>query len=337
MFHIKAPQIASGKSYLTDLISSFATPRTPSAYTYPTNDEECHKLLLAILITSPAVVVFDNLITDLTAHNTMCSVLTQEQITGRILGFSKVATVGTQVLFLSSGNNVGPVQDMNRRVITICLDPKIETPATKVYLGNPVKTVKSRREHFVGLILTIELAYLAAQSPQSKCKPVNGYEEWSLFVRQPLLWLGLPDPASRLFEQLAHDPGKDILGRVLTAWLAQFGSVPHMIREVCQCTELGSFNINHELREVLLEVCEDNQQINRRKLGTWIARNEGRIVGSLRFERGDGHTSAQKWLVRSVTEVKSVGSGSFVSGVNNKTSSVIADSDNWVSDEDRIF
>lgn len=96
-----------------------------SAYAYPATNEECQKLLLSILITSPAVVVFDNLSSDLLAHNTMCSVLTQEKITGRILGISKVATVGTQVLFLSSGNNVGPVQDMNRRVVTISLDPRI--------------------------------------------------------------------------------------------------------------------------------------------------------------------------------------------------------------------
>ena len=337
MFHIKAPQIASGKSYLTDLISSFATPRTPSAYAYPATNEECQKLLLSILITSPAVVVFDNLSSDLLAHNTMCSVLTQEKITGRILGISKVATVGTQVLFLSSGNNVGPVQDMNRRVVTISLDPRIETPATKVYAGNPVKTVKSRREHYVQLVLTIELAYIAAGRPQTQCKPLNGYEEWTSFVRQPLLWLGLRDPASRLFKQLEEDPGKDVLGRVLVAWLGEFGSVPKMIRDVCQRTDSSQYNHNRELREVLMEVCEEQKDINRRKLGTWISRNEGRIVGGLRFQRGDGHTAAQQWCVKSVKSVKSVANASFEMQVNEEILSNSDDSSDVKFNEDRIF
>ncbi|MFX8485554.1 hypothetical protein ABTL75_21075, partial [Acinetobacter baumannii] len=47
MFHIKAPQIASGKSYLSGIISAFAGPGTPSAVGFPTSDEECQKQLLA--------------------------------------------------------------------------------------------------------------------------------------------------------------------------------------------------------------------------------------------------------------------------------------------------
>ena len=306
LFHIKAPQIASGKSYLTDLIASFASPRLPSAYAYPTSDEECQKLLLAVLINSPAVVIFDNLTTDLIPHNTMCSALTQEQLTGRILGSTKVATVGTQVLFLSSGNNVEPVQDMTRRTITIALDPKIETPATKVYVGNPVKTVRTQREHFVGLVLTIVQAWIVAGRPITNCKPVNGYDEWTNLVRQPLLWLPMADPATRLFQQLEHDPGKETLGRVLSAWLREFGSVPTMIREVCQRAEPYVLPKNEELREALLEVAEERKDINRRKLGRWVARNEGRIVGALRFERGQGNSSAERWLVRQVRSVSSV-------------------------------
>ena len=314
LFHIKAPQIASGKSYLTDLIASFASPRLPSAYAYPTSDDECQKLLLAVLINSPAVVVFDNLTTDLIPHNTMCSALTQEQLTGRILGSTKVATVGTQVLFLSSGNNVEPVQDMARRTVTIALDPKIETPATKVYVGNPVKTVRNQREHFVSLVLTIVQAWMVAGKPISNCKPVNGFDEWTKLVRQPLLWLEMEDPATRLFQQLEQDPGKETLGRVLSAWLREFGSVPTMIREVCQKTDANAFQRNEELREALLEVAEERKEINRRKLGRWISRNEGRIVGGLRFERAEGNTSAERWIVRqvgSVSSVKSVISDSF--------------------------
>ena len=146
------------------------------------------------------------------------------------------------------------------------------------------------------------------------------------------------DPANRLFKQLEEDPGKDVLGRVLVAWLGEFGSVPKMIRDVCQRTDSSQYNHNRELREVLMEVCEEQKDINRRKLGTWISRNEGRIVGGLRFQRGDGHTAAQQWCVKSVKSVKSVANGSFEMQAKAE---VFVISDDDLSDvnfnEDRIF
>jgi len=57
------------------------------------------------LLTAPAVVEFDNLTTDLIPHKSLCTILTSEFISGRILGQSKTAEVGTRTLFLSSGNN----------------------------------------------------------------------------------------------------------------------------------------------------------------------------------------------------------------------------------------
>ena len=45
MGHIRAPQISSGKSYLQSLIAAFAGPSRPSAYAFPTNEEECAKLV----------------------------------------------------------------------------------------------------------------------------------------------------------------------------------------------------------------------------------------------------------------------------------------------------
>ena len=133
MFHVRAPMVGSGKSYLCELITAFATPQRGTPTTFPSDDEECRKMLLAELLRAPAVIEFDNLTSDLLAHKSLCTALTSEFISGRILGVSKTATVGTRVLFLSSGNNVGPVQDMTRRCLTICLNPSCETPAARTF------------------------------------------------------------------------------------------------------------------------------------------------------------------------------------------------------------
>jgi len=306
MFHVKAPQIASGKSYLSGIIAAFASPTTPSAQTFPTSEEECAKLLLATLLESPACVIFDNLTSDLIPFKSLCSALTEEHLTGRILGVSKTATVGTRSLFLSSGNNVDAVRDMARRCITIALDPQVETPATRQFKSDPLATVRADRERYVSLALTIIRAWVAADSPQTTCKPLASYGQWSAWVRQPLLWLGMADPAERVFEQLAQDPDRETLGRLLHAWRKAFGNAATMIREAVNQT--NTFG-NDDLLEVLREVAEERGEINRRRLGKWIARHQGRIVDGLRFERASGTTSAEKWLAKSVTSVMKVSSG----------------------------
>jgi hypothetical protein len=304
MFHIKAPQIASGKSYLSGIIAAFASPSTPSAVAFPNNEDECQKLLLATLLSAPGAVVFDNLTTDLIPYKSLCSALTEEFLTGRILGVSKTATVGTRALFLSSGNNVDAVKDMARRCITIALDPQVETPAERMFTGDPLTTVRKDRARYVSLALTVIRCWLVAGDAPTVCKPIASYGQWSHWVRQPLLWLGLPDPAKRVFEQLAKDPDRETLGRLLHAWKSAFGSSPTMIRESVD-KALNGFGTD-DLREVLREIADERGEINRRRLGKWISRKAGVIVDGLRFERASGTTSAERWQVRSVASVTSV-------------------------------
>jgi len=314
LFHVKAPQIASGKSYLTGIIAAFASPTTPSAQTFPTSEEECAKLLLATLLESPACVIFDNLTSDLIPFKSLCSALTEEHLTGRILGVSKTATVGTRSLFLSSGNNVDAVRDMARRCITIALDPKVETPATRQFKSDPLVAVRHERERYVSLALTIVRAWIAAGRPTTKCKPLASYGRWSDWVRQPLLWLGMADPAARVFEQLAHDPDRETLGRLLHAWRKAFSTEPTMIRDA-----VAKAMVNPELNEVVREIAEERGEINRRRLGKWIARHQGRIVDGLRFERASGTTAAERWIVKLVTSVSSVSSSQPAESVSEES------------------
>ena len=83
-----------------------------------------------------------------------------------------------------------------------------------------------------------------------------------------------------------------------------------MIREAVNRAETYAFgpisNVQAELKEVMREIAEDRGEINRRRLGKWIARHQGRIVDGLRFEKASGTTSAEKWVAKSVTSVLTV-------------------------------
>lgn len=304
-FLARAAIYASGKSHLTSMMAAFATPGRAVSTHYPTNEQEAEKSLLSTLITAPAVICFDNLKAggEITAWSKFCTVLSEPFVSGRILGFSRDATVSTRTLILASGNNVSPHADLTRRFVTINLDPQVETPATIRYTqGARDLHVLQHRGQYVSAALTIIAAWMAAGRPQSDCAPLNGYADWTQLVRQPLLWLGMADPAHSVFEAMKQDPDKEVLSRMLTAWLAAFGSVATKVRDVVQrCAT------NTELREVCAEIAEDKTgEISRRNLGKWIARNAGRVVGELRFERGDATTNSQQWRVKSVKSVKSV-------------------------------
>ena len=308
MFHARAHMVGSGKSYLCELLTAFATPQRGTPTTFPADDEECRKLLLAELLRAPAVIEFDNLTGDLVAHKSLCTVLTSEHMSGRILGVSKTATVSTRALFLSSGNNVGPVQDMTRRCITIHLDPGCEEPAARSFRRPElVRDVLRERGRYVAAALTIVRAWVVTGRPQTVFKSMAGYGDWSDLCRQSLLWLGLADATESVFEAMADDLDRETLGRLLTAWQSVFGKTAAMVRDAVK--QAAAFHDEHsELREVLHDIADERGEINRRRLGWWIRRHSGRIVDGRRFVRASGNRSAEAWQVESVSPVSSVSS-----------------------------
>ena len=326
MIHARAHMVGSGKSYLCELITAFATPQRGTPTTFPADDEECRKLLLAELLRAPAVVEFDNLTGDLVAHKSLCTVLTSEFMSGRILGVSKTATVSTRALFLSSGNNVGPVQDMTRRCISIRLDPGCETPAARSFTRpDLVRDVLRERGRYVSAALTIVRAWIVTGRPKTICKSLAGYGDWSDLCRQPLLWLGCADPTVSVFEAMTEDPDRETVARLLTSWFTVFGKTPAMVRDaVKQALQLNDENA--ELHEVLRDIADERGEINRRKLGWWIRRHAGRIVNGQRFIRASGNRSAEAWQVEVVESVSPVSSVSIQP--NGKSVSGTADNSN---------
>lgn len=186
---------------------------------------------------------------------------------------------------------------MVRRCLTINLDPACETPACKVY-KNPrvLSDLYRKREKYVSAALTIIRAWIVAGQPETECRPVATYDEWSALCRQPLLWLGFTDPTESLFTAMNDDPDRDTLGRLLHAWRDCFGNGHKMIRDAVKAAEYN----NEELREVLQDIAGERDKINRRILGHWVKRHANRIVDGLRFIPTGGSRSAAAWRVESV-------------------------------------
>ena len=287
-FHVRAPTMGSGKTYLCELIGAFAGPGLNNKVSYPTSSEEATKVFLSLLLTAPAVIEFDDMDTDWAPHSVIKSALTAEQITARILGASKMATVSTRTLFLGSGNNVGPIRDLLRRVITIHLDPRCETPATIDYDSQPLKKVRQDRGKYVSAALTLIQAWQNAGAPKADVSSIATFNgAWSEYCRHPLIWLGLPDPATALLEQLNHSPDSDDLGNLMKEWHAAFGNVPTTVRKSKEIAAGNSI-----LMDAMLEfpIVDFRGELSPTKLGQLLGKNANRIVGGYQLQpaKADG-------------------------------------------------
>ena len=276
--------MGSGKTYLCELIGAFAGPAGNPKVSYPTTAEEATKMMLALLLTGPAVIEFDDMATDWIPHGVINRALTSDSITDRILGVSKTAAVSTRTLLLGSGNNVGPVRDLLRRVLTIHIDPRCATPATMAYQGSPVEKVRKNRAAYVADVLTIIQAWRRAGSPRADVGSIATYGgAWTEYCRQPLMWLGHPDPATALLEQIRHDPDSEALTTLLTEWRRAFSATPMTVRKVVERAESGSCP---DLLDAILEFpVGERDSINRSKLGWFLKKSDGRIVGGYHFQR----------------------------------------------------
>lgn len=312
----KAHQIGSGKSFLNRIITTLATAQNAPGVAFTADSDEMKKLLIAMLLKSPAVVNFDDLNGDIVPSESLKTCLSEEYIGGRLLGLSKDVTCATRALFLFSGNNVEPVRDMARRIVTIHIDPKTEKP-TERHFQRPHAEAHARRDRarYVSAALTIVRAWLEAGSPVTTVKPVASYGRWSDWCRQPLLWLGMDDPATRLFEQLTLDPDHELLGRMLRGWHGAHGHKPMLVREVLSDHPQEDFN------EAIRDIAEDKGgEINRNRLGWWIKKHAGRVVSGLRFERSDSTRGGAAWQAVQVSQVSQVSASGPTESVNAASS-----------------
>src|SRR5262249_3382350 len=170
---------------------------------------------------------------------------------------------------------------------------------TMTYKDLPVDRVRQRRGVYVGAVLTIIQAWRRAGSPRAHADSIVTFRgAWSDYCRYPLMWLGHPDPATALLEQVRHDPDGDALCGLMTEWHAMFGSTPTTVRKAVEAAIDHQTNLLDAMREFPVE---ERGEINRSKLGWLLKKNDNGIVRGLEFQQGE----ADGRVAWRVVEVKS--------------------------------
>jgi hypothetical protein len=145
--------------------------------------------------------------------------------------------------------------------------------------------VRKNRAKYVGAVLTVVQAWLAAGSPKADVSNIASFGgDWADYCRHPLIWLGQADPAEAFFEQLRSDPDVEMLGRLLKQWHKAFGSTAKPMRAVNKAL-LNHLDLNDAIAEFPVM---ERGELNPAKFGWLLKRNANRIVDGLMFERVNG-------------------------------------------------
>jgi hypothetical protein len=317
MFATTAPVQASGKTSLVRVAAYLALGIGVPVTSWPTNDEEMGKHLLAILMEGLPIVLFDNLPEGgKIESNELAKAATSEKYRRRILGENREGEAPTNVVWVFTGNNIQAVGDFNTRTIAIYLDPDDENPDQRSFSRNDLETwCLEHRAEFFRHALTILVGYrrLVLAGGQDRDRPFHGgylpsrFRDWDLQVRDPMIWAGAEDPAKLFERNKAEDPQKEGRAQLLAAWNDVYGQRPVQLRQVLQDCSHGTYDEKKgELRDAINDIAP-NGQITSKTFSTIVQKFVNQWIGGYRLQKAqqsDRSRTSAKWFVECSAEVR---------------------------------
>lgn len=298
MFTITATAPGSGKSKLGDIAAVLATGRPAAVMAAPDDEAELEKRLGASLMAGDLVVTIDNVERPLRSQ-TLCQLLTQPTLRMRVLGQSVNLDLPTSALMIANGNAMRVAGDLTRRVVRIGLDAKVERPELRTFKGpEPVALACSRRRELVAAGLTVLRGWLASEEKATGA-PFGSFETWSQWIRGALLWLGEVDPLAGQDRIRADDPEREQTLEILAALPGGDWAVRDIAVAVDSALRSDHFATDDDRRlaDALAPMVERGS-LSRGRFSGWLMKNNGRIVGGRRIERGEkDRTNAVRWRV----------------------------------------
>ena len=298
MHAFSAPTPGTGKGKLVDIACVIATGYAASALGSGGREEEFEKRLAAKLLAGEPVIAIDNCTRPL-GGDLICSMLTQERMSLRILGLSEAPSISTDAFVAASGNNLVVLGDLIRRTLLCCIDAKVEQPENRVFDNDPVTLALDWRAEFVADALTILRAYHVAGRP-GKPKPLGSFEAWSALVRGALVWLGDVDPVASMNKLRKADPVLAAIRAVMGQWTLVIGdgevTSAEAIKKATEKTpgtDGRDVLVNPDFRDALLAVAGKGETVASQALGKWLQGHQDRVVDGAQFvKRKERHKSA---------------------------------------------
>ena len=124
--------------------------------------------------------------------------------------------------------------------------------------------------------------------------PLGGFEQWSVRVRDALVWLGCSDPCETIIKVRGHDPEQEALEAVVMQWRDHLGiDRRHTVQEVIE----RAINMR-DFYNALLAIAESRGSgsvISNDRLGRWLHKVEGKFAGGLRLSQDGRSMGYPRW------------------------------------------
>jgi RepB DNA-primase from phage plasmid len=302
----------TGKSLLVDVAATIATGRRCPVIAAGKTEEETEKRLGALLRDGVSIVSIDNVSGEL-GGDALAQMTERHLVRVRILGKSEAPEFECKAAIFTTGNNLVLVGDMVRRAVVCTLDARIERPELREFEFDPIDRVLQNRGAYVAACLTIARAYKAAGAPEV-CRPLGSYGEWSDMVRAPLTWLGEADPVDSMETAREEDPElsaiRELFGQLPGHFPDREWTTAELIKIACERPFGGEF-VRPEFRDLLLRVAGEGGRVSPERLGKWLSKISGRVVGGLRLEKKIDRSHGNRFSLRPAPRADAHANGGF--------------------------
>jgi hypothetical protein len=297
VFFLTAPSPGTGKTLLSEMPARIVHGCGPALRPW-VEGEEMRKNLFSSLLAGDRTIGFDNLPNGVKVRSPiLCGFVTAETYSDRKLGSSDVPVVPNRSVVFLTGNNLTPVGDLARRSIVIRLDANTANLRERSFrIADLRGHVAANRPALLVAALTILKAYVLSGARSGKA-PLPSFEGWSRFVREPLLWLGMPDPTST-----QHDEADDEAAPLTEAFeliAAEIGDREFTAADLAtRCDLLIS---GDGPLPTALEATGCGAPTDPARVGYWLREKRDRIAGHWKLVRGnEAHGAGRKWCLRRV-------------------------------------
>ena len=321
-FAMDAPVQGSGKTLLASCIAALATGYVPDIWphTASRDDEEIRKRLFAALRDGTTALIWDN-VTGVLDSAALASAITAPILRDRVLGRSESLSIPNRALLLLTGNNFCPAGDLPRRIITIRIDPRTETPFARQFDLDPLGYVLTHRVDLACAALVLMRGRASSAAARAAGRMAS-FEGWDDLVRQTVCWIGteiapgeFADPLDLVRHAHGTDPEQESLFSLLDALNNLFASRWFTAKEASQRAAHAQAayapgEADVALLVALVDIGGERSLKSSKSVGRILRNRKDRIVLGLRLVSRQGR-SGLDYRIETVTGAEPCGFGGF--------------------------
>ena len=284
MHVFESSDFGAGKTLSAESIVHALTGSPIQETTFPTNEAEFKKQILAHLLQYPQYIFYDNLGHDCRlASAELAQMLTGLRKTGRILGQSKMVDFSLKLIWMVSGVNMNISKEILRRCIRIRIK-KAEWHPHSDHLG----WITENRSKIIWAGLTLVQAWIAAGSPKANIS-FRSYEKWGQVIGGILDVIEVKGLIENQEEfTSSDDPEYDGYIALVNAWWNRFAESKVMSHELLDLIDKN---------EIPLLIPGRGGSNRAMSLGFLLKKLKGRELGEFIIKDAGLSTGRRTWIL----------------------------------------